>query len=228
MAFIAGANAQAVGIGTTTPNPNSVLDMNSNNKGFLMPRINDTSNVTNPAEGMMIYNKNLKAPVFHNGTQWQSLGTKFFPTPLGAGASITYKISSPSGFNGIEMPAYSAQVGVGLSVSTGGGGAVVSPSSFSEFVFTKSLDSNSKAFQLATMEGTACPDIEFKFYASGSSTPYLSYKFKNVYFTGYSVSSGGDLPTESISINYKIYGYKDWVTNVSFGYDAVAHKVTTY
>lgn len=79
MACIAFADAQTVGIGTTTPNNNSVLDIFSTNKGFLIPRINDTLNVSNPLEGMMIYNKNIKAPYFHNGNQWLSWEPGFPP-----------------------------------------------------------------------------------------------------------------------------------------------------
>jgi type VI secretion system secreted protein Hcp len=34
------------------------------------------------------------------------------------------------------------------------------------------------------------------------STPYLQYKFEDVLISGYSISSGGDLPTESLSLNF--------------------------
>lgn len=83
-------------------------------------------------------------------------------------------------------------------------------------------------FQLACLQGTLFSNVEFKYYASNSSIPYLSYKFQNVYFSGYSVSSGGERPIESLSVNYKIYGFKDWVNNVSFGYDVVTHTLTAY
>lgn len=225
MACFACADAQTVGIGTTTPNTNSILDIFSASKGVLIPRINDTANVTNPLEGMMIYNKNTKAPFFHDGNKWLSLGGRF-PTPpqTTTGGSITYQVSAP-GFNSTEMTVYSAQVGIGLGVSQPN---PPSASSASEFVFTKELDVNSMGFQLASLQGTLCTEIEFKFYATGSAIPYLSYKFKNVYFTGYSVSSGGDRPSEAVSVNYKNYGFKDWVNNVSFGYDVVTHAVTSY
>jgi type VI protein secretion system component Hcp len=76
--------------------------------------------------------------------------------------------------------------------------------------------------------GILYPEIEFKFYASGASVPYLSYRFQNVYFTAYSISAAGDLPSEAVSVNYKNYGYKDWVFNVSFGYDIITHTSTAY
>jgi type VI protein secretion system component Hcp len=227
MICIASANAQTVGIGTSAPDTNSVVDIKSTNKGFLMPRVNDTANVAHPSEGMMIYNKNKKAPFFHNGNEWLSLGARM-PTPQQVeGASITYTIASPAGFNGIEMPVLSTQVSVSINVNQSQGTNVSAPS-FGEFAFAKILDANSMSFQLATMQGTVCPSIEFKFYVGGSAIPYLSYRFKNVYISSYAVSSGGDTPTESISINYKNYGYKDWINNVFFGYDVATHAITAY
>lgn len=224
LACVASADAQTVGIGTPTPNANAILDITSTSKGVLIPRINDTTNVTNPLEGMVIYNKNTKAPFFHDGNKWLSLGARL-PLAQGAtGASITYRVVAP-GFNGIEMPAFSAQVGAGFGLSQP---SPPSSSSASEFIFTKQLDINSPGFQQATFLGTVFPDIEFKFYAMNAAVPYMSLRFQNVYFTGYSLSSGGDLPSESVSVNYKNFGFKDWVNNVSYGYDVVTRTITAY
>ncbi len=223
MACIACADAQSVGIGTPTPNTNSILDITSVNKGVLIPRINDTSNVSNPLEGMIIYNKNTKAPFFHDGKQWLSLGGRV-PTQAAAGATITYQVVA-AGFNGIEMPAFSAQVGAGFGVNQP---SPPGASSASEFIFSKQLDINSPALQQATFKGTLFSEIEFKFYASNAVVPYISFRFQNVYFTGYSISSGGDLPTESVSVNYKNFGFKDWVNNISYGYDVTTHTPTSY
>ena len=50
-----------VGINTTTPNPSSILDIVSTNKGLLIPRVSLTGNtdvatIPNPANGLLIYN----------------------------------------------------------------------------------------------------------------------------------------------------------------------------
>jgi hypothetical protein len=52
------ANAQTVGIGTTTPNSSSVLDLGPSAKPLVLPRLSLTqmNAVTNPAQGMIIYN----------------------------------------------------------------------------------------------------------------------------------------------------------------------------
>jgi len=46
-----------VGIGTTTPDESSILDVSSNSKGVLIPRMTEINRdlITNPAQGLMIY-----------------------------------------------------------------------------------------------------------------------------------------------------------------------------
>jgi hypothetical protein len=51
-------NAQNnVGIGTVTPDPSSVLDLSTNNKGFLTPRLTTAERlaIVNPAHGLLVY-----------------------------------------------------------------------------------------------------------------------------------------------------------------------------
>ncbi|MFT5862881.1 MAG: hypothetical protein ACI828_001533 [Flavobacteriales bacterium] len=51
-----------VGIGTTTPEASSALNIFSDSKGFLMPRLStlERDDITLPASGLMIYNSTLK------------------------------------------------------------------------------------------------------------------------------------------------------------------------
>ncbi len=51
------SNAQ-VGIGTTTPDASSVLDITSTTGGVLFPRMNTAQRdlITNPATGLLIFN----------------------------------------------------------------------------------------------------------------------------------------------------------------------------
>ncbi|MFT6050239.1 MAG: hypothetical protein ACI9KI_001978, partial [Patiriisocius sp.] len=46
-----------VGVGTTTPDTSSILDVSSTSKGLLMPRLTTTErdNITLPATGLMIF-----------------------------------------------------------------------------------------------------------------------------------------------------------------------------
>jgi hypothetical protein len=55
------ANAQNVGIGTTTPNASAMLHVSSNSLGFLIPQVSidslkDVTSIASPANGLMVYN----------------------------------------------------------------------------------------------------------------------------------------------------------------------------
>lgn len=72
-----------VGIGTITPDDSSMLDISSSNKGLLIPRIelshtNNTSPVSSPAVGLLVYNTNTAGDVvpgfyYWTGSLWKSL-----------------------------------------------------------------------------------------------------------------------------------------------------------
>ena len=228
MACIASTHAQ-VGVGTTTPNSNAVLDIFSTNKGILIPRILDTATVSNPMECLIIYNKNTRSPYYYNGTQWLSLGGRL---PSGMGTTtdrVTYQVSG-SGFSSTEMEILSFSHGASNPTTISGGQLISSgQSSLSSFNLMKELDVNSKSFNLATLLGTKFTSIEFKLYASGATIPYVSYRFKDVIFESYQASgSGGSSLFESISVAFENYGFKDWVNNQEFGYNLITRNVTTY
>ena len=68
------ANAQSVGIAATTitPDPSSLLEMRSTDKGLLIPRLTTTQRdaITTPATGLMIYNSTTNSFNFYNGSTW--------------------------------------------------------------------------------------------------------------------------------------------------------------
>jgi trimeric autotransporter adhesin len=73
--FLVPAAKAQVGIGTGTPNASAQLDIVSANKGLLMPRVTTTSNVTAPAQGLMVYQLNSPSGFYYfDGTAWQTLG----------------------------------------------------------------------------------------------------------------------------------------------------------
>jgi hypothetical protein len=51
------SSAQSIGIGTTTPQSSAVLDVSSNNKGFLLPLVSSSQRIAiaNPANGLLVY-----------------------------------------------------------------------------------------------------------------------------------------------------------------------------
>lgn len=66
-----------VGINTPTPHASSALDVNSDTKGMLIPRIT-TAAVNNlsmsASEGLIVFDKDLKAFMGWDGTKWVNLG----------------------------------------------------------------------------------------------------------------------------------------------------------
>lgn len=62
-----GITAQ-VGINTSSPDPSSSLDISSNSKGLLLPRISNLSLVTNHATGLVIFDTNKKCISQNVGT----------------------------------------------------------------------------------------------------------------------------------------------------------------
>jgi hypothetical protein len=70
----------SVGIGVTNPDPSSILDITSTNKGLLIPRISTVQRNTigSPANGLQVYNTDTnKVNTYNNLTaQWEEVGTK--------------------------------------------------------------------------------------------------------------------------------------------------------
>lgn len=102
-----------VGIGTTNPDPSSMLHVESPNSGFLLPRVNltsvnDITTVPSPAEGLMVYNlssNNCNLPVglyIFTGSEWQRISF--------TGGSNTYNrlIKDEIGVANVTFTAYNS------------------------------------------------------------------------------------------------------------------------
>lgn len=68
------ANAQ-VGIGTTDPDPSSILDIKSDKQGLLVPRMTtlDRMRIDAPANGLLVYDTDVKAFFHYDGTSFKWL-----------------------------------------------------------------------------------------------------------------------------------------------------------
>jgi type VI secretion system secreted protein Hcp len=97
----------------------------------------------------------------------------------------------------------SFQWGVGRGIGTIGGNSTrrASSPSVSEFTISRKLDGDvaPRLFQDLT-GGTEYDHLSVKLVKN--QRVVLTYRFDDVEVTGYSVSSGGDVPTESVSFNF--------------------------
>ena len=71
---------QSVGIGETSfePSESAALEIRATQKGILIPKLTDQqrNNITNPAEGLLIYQVNLVTGFYYfNGSTWERLGS---------------------------------------------------------------------------------------------------------------------------------------------------------
>jgi type VI secretion system secreted protein Hcp len=119
-------------------------------------------------------------------------------------ASIDGDVTEESHQKWIEVQ--SLQWGVGRGISTPTGAAKTreaSAPSVSEVVVTKPNDIASIKLIDEALEGEG-QDVTIDFCKTdkGKLFAYLTYTLNNTMISGYSTSSGGDLPSESLSLNF--------------------------
>jgi len=90
-----------VGVGTITPNDSAMLDVQSTNKGMLIPRValtgtSDNTTIASPATSLMVYNTATTSDVtpgfyYWTGTVWKTflLTTDGSETKVTAGTNVT-------------------------------------------------------------------------------------------------------------------------------------------
>lgn len=70
--FVNSNTTAQIGIGTNTPHVSSMLEINSTNKGLLIPRLTtgQRSAITTPAQGLLVYNTDKNCLECYNGSTW--------------------------------------------------------------------------------------------------------------------------------------------------------------
>lgn len=109
-----------VGIGTINPNASSILDIQSTNKGLLIPRIlltgkSDNITVATPSKGLIVYNINTNLIQMPNGEGiYYNIGTSILPIweKLASQKSSFSLINSPNivAVTNIDYPATAVTV----------------------------------------------------------------------------------------------------------------------
>src|SRR5690349_14995223 len=101
----------AAGIGTTTPNTSSLLEVKSTTKGILIPRMTLTQRnaIASPAAGLLIYQTN-STPGFYyfDGSKWTAVSTKGVNTSLS-------NLKAPTAVNVDLLPTADSSINLGSS-----------------------------------------------------------------------------------------------------------------
>ena len=212
-------STQNVGIGTTTPSNNAILDIASTSKGIMLPRLDDTTFVSGPTAGLLIFNKTTNSPNYYDGAKWQNFSPSSALSPQD---SITYTINSTSAglvigtFNLIKMSHSGTSNGSAPTMNT--------------ITISKYFDINSIPFKKMMAGASTSPFIECRVYSLGSATPYFSIKLTNwtIRQEDVTISAIDGKMIENYQFNAIIIGFKDWINNQSFGWNASTLATTVY
>jgi type VI secretion system secreted protein Hcp len=127
-----------------------------------------------------------------------------------------------------DIPITSFQFGVGRAISAPGGPPATP--SVSEITLTKTADKYSMKLLNLSLRGTAAnASIVFTDFSGpgGALNNFLRVDLQGVLISGFSTSSGGDLPSESISLNFAQMTFTAHIpagTTQTVSYDLVNHQ----
>mgnify|MGYP000358402395 FL=1 len=118
--------------------------------------------------------------------------------------SVNGSVTTEGFKNWIELN--SLQYGTNRQVTSGAGGHVREGSnpSISEIVVSKHLDASSTPFFADAVAGSFDTKVEIKMTTTVKNKveTYLTFELANCGLSSYSASSGGDMPMESLSLNF--------------------------
>ena len=91
------ANAQNVGIGTTSPNTTAKVDISSTTQGFLPPRMTyaQRNAIVSPAQGLIVYCTDCGIngqPQYYNGAAWRTMDGGAPTNPVSVTVSICSQV----------------------------------------------------------------------------------------------------------------------------------------
>ncbi|MGH7225460.1 MAG: Hcp family type VI secretion system effector [Gemmataceae bacterium] len=118
--------------------------------------------------------------------------------------SVTGDVTAEGHANWIEVNSFQWGIGRGISSPVGGtSDRESSAPSISEIVVTKPSDAASYKLLDDALQGEG-QDVTIDFCKTdkGKLEIFLSYELSNTLISGYSLSSGGDRPSESLSLNF--------------------------
>lgn len=167
--LLIGLNSIAqVGIGTSTPHESSVLDVHSETKGFLPPRLtkSERNSISSPTNGLLIYNTDDKCIQFYTGTYWfDPCCSNAVNTGIDALPSLI-RIDPTAGSNMIR-------------INTSNGTSTGTQASLEDYIYSvsSSVGSYDLTYVAGTSEASGGNHSVFQFTSEPSDIPYKDKKF---------------------------------------------------
>lgn len=186
------ALAQNVGIGTSQPDASAALDIQSTNKGLLMPRMNTPQRkaIASPAIGLLVFDTDKGTIYMYDGVQWQPLTSNGNSTVLNTRTSDAPTDGSGFGHKACISGNYAAISAVNYNFNI--------PHTDTVFVFQKSAGNWELQAKLTPSDGVNAKGFGIALGISGDVI-LVGAPYKNSY-TGavYSFLRSGNTWTESI------------------------------
>jgi hypothetical protein len=115
-----------VGIGTSTPSGNAILELQSTSKGLLLPRMSDADMraIVAPEEGLLVYNTTYHRMFYKSNDCWRSVGQARAFVTFVAIFPTQQPFLVPDCVSQIEITAYGAKGKKASLGALGGNGAV--------------------------------------------------------------------------------------------------------
>jgi Head domain of trimeric autotransporter adhesin len=197
--------AQNVGIGTATPNASAVLELQSTNKGLLLPRVADTNAVPSPAKGLLIFTNATNSTWFYDGAKWQAAATDGLWTKYQD--SITTSTKKYVGIN-TDYSTYSPKKGIQAS-----GSLLIHP----EMSYTNAAPTVAQTYTMNNSSGTVTysDSIVRIFDPGGQGNPYINNTQGNIF-----LNATGSRVGYLVSFNPSDFGLAVgdtlWISKVDF------------
>jgi len=191
-----------VGINTLTPDSSAELDVTSDSRGLLVPRLT-TANITTlsgtAAEGLIVYDKDLKIFKGWNGTKWQNLSFEL-GTDTGVIQEQTFETASVVNYTTSGSP-------VSFSFRSGNSGAGDAPASSP--LFSEGL--RGYGYSNATATNSY---IEFSIVDASSYSNNITLSFDVAAFSNGNTTNGME-NTDFVTIDVSTDGGTNYTTKLT-------------
>jgi hypothetical protein len=213
------ANAQ-VSIGTPSPHASSVLELASNSKGLLVPRMiaTDRALISSPATGLLVYQTDGAAGFYFYNGGWTKLASATVPVSEGgtgattAANAINNLLPAQAGNNGKLLstngstaswvtPATASATAFGISNSL----QPVTTDVFADVAGTELTLVAGKTYQLdgaviVSRSGAASGTLKFRWVYSGTATTGYGLTLAGGLVPGTTLNSAGSHNTEVVGL----------------------------